>query len=73
MTRSTYAFTCPNPECEFVALIDWVPDTRWDPGYLDGDPPEDCPSCGADMTGADSERADPNDYGDPDRVFDMDR
>lgn len=73
MTRSTYAFHCPNPRCGFAALLDYVPPTRIDPGYLDGDPPESCPTCGADITGADSEPANPADYEDPDRVHERNR
>ena len=66
MAYATYAFECPNEECDFVALIDYVPPTRVDPGYLKEDPPEECPRCETDMTAVESEHADPNDFRDPD-------
>lgn len=69
-TASYSEFTCP--VCDWSCEIKWVPDTRIDPGYLDGDPPEECPECGADMTGTDGESS----YGpepDPDALHDFDR
>lgn len=54
MRRPTYyAFTCPS--CGWTAEIRWIPDSRWEQGYLDGDPPEECLNCHTDMTEAESE------------------
>lgn len=64
------SFTCP--ACGWTCEIRWIPETRIDPGYLDGDPPEECPECGADMTDAESEPAEPP-APDPDSLHDRGR
>jgi hypothetical protein len=50
-----YIFCCPEEDCDFFALVPYIPATRWDPGCLDGDPPEECPRCGARMDGVEGE------------------
>lgn len=72
MTRSQtyYSFSCPS--CGWTAEVRWVEATRVDPGYLDGDPPEECPNCLTDMTEAESELSSGPEP-DPDRLHDLHR
>ena len=43
--------SCTDPECGWTATIARImPATRTDPSYLDGDEPDECPDCGADIT-----------------------
>lgn len=83
MRSSTWqTFYCPNTEeCGWSGSLRWIGDTLTDPGYLDGDPPEECPECGADMTECVVDSAAPEDDRDPvdemferaDAAFDRDR
>lgn len=40
-------FICP--ECGWVAYVEVMPATRFDPSCLATDPPEECEECGAGM------------------------
>ena len=70
-TASYVEFSCPNMDCGWSCSIRWIPDTRIDPGYLDADPPEECPECGHPMED-DGEPGGPPEP-DPDAAYDFDR
>ena len=43
--------SCTDPDCGWCATVaKIIPATRWEPEDLDGDVPEECPDCGAEIT-----------------------
>lgn len=73
MSRAEYrTIACPDVDgCGWSCQIQWIPDTRIDPGYLKDDPPEECPECGRGMGDAELEPAYEDPFDDGDRAFDM--
>ena len=42
--------SCTDPVCGWTATVARIiPATRWEPADLDGDVPEECPACGAEI------------------------